>query len=608
MKLEDYGIIGDMHTAALVGRDGSIDWFCVPRFDSDSCFAALLGSEENGCWKINPADPGWDSQFRYRGDTLLLESEFHTPSGAVRLTDFMPVPGKDRRIVRVVEGLSGRVKMAMKLIIRFDHGERVPWVRRDGDQVRAVAGPHALQLSSDVPVRGEGLATVAEFELRAGERSYFELIWYRSHEAPPAPGDAFSLLAATEEFWQDWSGRCDYAGEHRAAVLRSVLTLKALTFQPTGAIVAAPTMSLPERLGGVRNWDYRFCWLRDATLTLYALLESGYHEEASEWIEWLMRAAAGDAAQLQIMYGIGGERILTELEVGHLAGYENSRPVRKGNAASEQFQLDVFGEVMDAILQARRMKIPLGDDPWPFQRHLVEFVAENWIRPDEGIWEIRGPRRHFTHSKIMAWVAVDRAIQTAEQFGLEGEIEEWRKLRDEMHANVCAYGYDRRRGVFTQSYGSTNLDASLLTMPLVGFLPATDPRVIRTVEAIQTELMVDGLVLRYHPAESAAVDGLPPGEGAFLPCSFWLVDCLCLLGRRGEAEALFRRLLALRSPLGLLAEEYDPRARRQLGNYPQAFSLVGLVNSAHNLTQSLGPMGKRLADRGAPEAAAVSFK
>jgi GH15 family glucan-1,4-alpha-glucosidase len=594
MRIEDYGIIGDTHTAALVGRNGSIDWFCVPRFDSDACFAQLLGGEQNGFWRLAPADPAARSRQVYRDETLVLETDFETDEGAVRVIDAMAMSGDNRQILRIVEGRRGKVPVAMKLVIRFDHGERIPWVRRDGERITAIAGPYALVLDAEVPTRGEGLATVAEFTLAAGETKAFALSWHFSHLPAPPPPDARKLVRAAEKFWHNWARKCTYRGEFRAPVVRSLVTLKALTFGPTGGIVAAPTTSLPERIGGVRNWDYRYCWLRDATMTLFSLMSAGYREEAAGWIEWLLRTVAGDPAQLQIMYGTAGERLLTETELTHLAGYEGSRPVRKGNAASEQFQLDVFGELMDAMLQARRMKIRPKDDPWPLQRHLAAFVARHWTEPDEGIWEIRGPRRHFTHSKMMAWVAIDRAVRTIEEFGTEGPLAEWQALRDTIHADICAQGYDAARGVFTQSYGSELLDASLLMMPLVGFLPPDDPRIVRTIEAIDRDLRVDGLILRYHPDTSLQVDGLPPGEGAFLPCSFWMVDCLSLLGRRDEAVERFRHLLELRSPLGLLAEEYDPGAARLLGNYPQAFSHVGLVNSAQSLERGPTLAGLRM--------------
>ena len=594
MKLEGYGLIGDMHTAALIGIDGSLDWLCMPRFDSHACFAALLGEEKNGCWRIAPRDPVVSAQHRYRGDTLVLETEFETAGGAARVIDCMPTRMRHRHVVRVVEGIRGEVPMKMRLVIRFDYGRTIPWVRHIEGGIIAVAGPDALVLRANVETRGEGLSTVSEFTIKPGQRVTFVLTWFASHEVPPDPIDGWRAVASTELYWREWSSRCTYEGEWRDAVMRSLLTLKALTYAPTGGIVAAATTSLPEHIGGVRNWDYRFCWLRDATFTLYSFMEAGYTEEASAWSDWLLRAVAGDPSQLQIMYGAAGERMLTEVELPFLSGYENSRPVRIGNAASEQFQLDVYGEVMDAMHVARTMGIQTGAESWRLQRHLVEFVAKHWTEPDEGIWEIRGPRRHFTHSKLMAWVAIDRAVKSVEQFGLEGDLEAWKELRQKIHDDVCANGYHREKRAFTQSYGSEKLDASLLMMPLVGFLPATDPRVISTIDVIQKELTVDGLVMRYHPGESGSVDGLPPGEGTFLPCSFWLVDCLHLSGRTQEARALYARLLACRNDLGLLAEEYDPRSGRQLGNLPQAFTHVGLINTAQNLAEHVtGPADLR---------------
>lgn len=593
MLIEDYGFIGDLHTGALVGRAGSIDWLCWPRFDSDACFAALLGHESNGCWRIQPAGDVWQSTQRYRDDSLVLETTFASDAGECVLADCMPVNAAQRQIVRVVEGRRGRVDCEMKLVVRFDNGFSVPWVQRVDGSLRAIAGPNALSLVTDVPTRGENLSTVAEFAVAAGERKVFVLAWHPSHEPTPRLEDPLELVAATDRAWRGWAQQCTYRGPHREAVMRSLIALKALTFAPTGGIVAALTTSLPEALGGVRNWDYRYCWLRDATLTLFSLMDAGYTEEAAAWINWLLRAVAGDPAQLQIMYGAAGERSLPELEIKHLAGYEGAKPVRKGNAAVDQFQLDVYGEVMDAMHQARRLGLVLHEQAWHLERHLVDYVAANWTRPDLGIWEMRGPSRHFTHSKVMAWVAVDRAIRSVEQFGLPGDLACWRNLRDAIHAEVCEKGFNAERGVFVQFYGSDALDASLLQIPLVGFLPADDPRVERTIDAIASGLRENGLIRRYHPQESAYVDGLPPGEGTFLPCSFWLVDCYCLLGRRAEAEKLFAQLLAIRSPLGLLAEEYEPRLQRQLGNYPQAFSHVGLVNAALNLTRRFGPADQR---------------
>jgi len=595
MKIEDYGLIGDMHTVGLVASNGSLDWLCVPRFGSDACFAALLGGEGNGHWKICPEGASVRTRRAYRGNTLILETEFTTEAGVARLIDFMPVAGKNREVVRIVEGVAGEVAMQMRLVIRFDYGRTVPWVRHlDEGGLIAIAGPSALIVRTTVPTRGEDLSTVARFSVAAGERKNFTLTWYPSHEEPPPPVEVEQALDGTWRYWEAWADRCTYRGSWRAAVLRSLLTLKALTYAPTGGIVAAATTSLPEFIGGVRNWDYRFCWLRDATFTLYSFMTAGYTEEALAWIDWLLRAVAGDPAQLQIMYGVAGERTLTEFELGHLRGYENSRPVRIGNAASEQFQLDVYGEVMDAMHVARTTGIKTDGDAWHLQRHIVAFVMAHWRDPDEGIWEIRGPRRHFTHSKMMAWVAMDRAVKAVEQFGLDGDVETWSAVRSEIHDDICRQGFHSGRRAFTQYYGSVELDASLLMMPLVGFLPALDPRIVSTVEQIERELTVDGFVLRYRTTASGHVDGLPAGDGTFLPCSFWLADCLYLMGRSADAGALFERLLAVRNDLGLLAEEYDPKAGRQLGNVPQAFSHVGLVNTAHNLSpKTLGPAEKR---------------
>ena len=590
MKLECYGFIGDMHTCALVGLNGSIDWLCVPRFDSNACFAALLGDAGNGCWQIAPEEKVLRASHAYRKDTLILETEFQTENGVVRVVDCMPPAGPNRDIVRVVEGVRGTVAMKMNLIIRMDYGRTVPWVRHRAGGLTAVAGPDALVLRTPVSTHGEGLSTVANFTVSAGDRVPFILTWYASHLTPPEPIDVQRALERTDLYWREWASRCTYHGEWRDAVVRSLITLKALTYAPTGGIVAAATTSLPEHIGGVRNWDYRYCWLRDATFTLYSFMEAGYTEEAAAWSEWLLRAVAGDPAQLQIMYGAAGERSLPEFEVKHLGGYEGSRPVRVGNGAAEQFQLDVYGEVLDALHLARTVGLRPGPDSWSLQRHLTDFVVANWMNPDEGIWEIRGPRRHFTHSKIMAWVALDRAVKGIEDFGLDGDLPRWRETRQAIHDDVCAKGYHSGRRAFTQYYGSELLDASVLMLPLVGFLPATDERVISTVEAIQHELLRDGLVYRYHPDKSSFVDGLPPGEGAFLPCSFWLVDCLYLMGRTKEARTLFEHLLEMRNDLGLLAEEYDPIAKRLLGNYPQAFTHIGLINTAQNLAVDIrGP-------------------
>ena len=592
MKIEDYAVIGDMHTAALVGANGSIDWLCLPKFGSDACFAALLGIPDNGHWRIAPSDEKATMRRAYLENTLVLETEYTTASGTAKVIDFMPVNRREREVVRIVEGVSGEVAMAMRLVIRFDYGKTVPWVRQLGDEgLIAVAGPNALTLRTRVKIKGEDLSTVAEFTVRAGERQAFSLSWHLSHlKLSPPESDERTALAETAEFWRTWSQQCKYRGPWRASVIRSLITLKALTYDPTGGIMAAATTSLPEHIGGVRTWDYRFCWLRDATFSLFSFMAAGYVDEARAWSEWLLRAAAGDPSQLQIVYGGAGERQLTELELRHLMGYEDSRPVRVGNAAAEQFQLDVYGEVMDAMHLARAKGIKTDEDSWHFQRHLVDFVRDHWMDPDEGIWEIRGPRRHFTHSKVMAWVAIDRAVKAVEQFGLDGPSSEWSGLRDRIHEDICSKGFNPERKAFTQFYGSKELDASLLMMPLVGFLPATDPRFISTVELIEDELVVDGFVQRYETSSSGRVDGLPKGEGTFLPCSFWLADCLYLMGRATEAGALFERLLSVRNDLGLLSEEYDPVTKRLLGNYPQAFSHVCLVNTAYNLNpQTVGP-------------------
>ena len=597
LPLEDYALVGDTQAAALVGRDGSIDWLCVPRFDSPACFAALLGAREHGRWLLAPAGGARATTRRYAGDSLVLETDFETGDGAVRVTDFMPPRQAAPDLVRIVEGLRGRVAMRMELVVRFDYGSIVPWARRLQEAVSYVGGPDALALETPVETHGENLTTVAKFTVAEGERVPFVLAWHPSHEPPPRSVDAEQALRETLTWWEEWAARCTYEGEWRDAVLRSLTVLKALTYAPTGGIVAAPTTSIPEAIGGVRNWDYRYCWLRDATFTLYALLSSGYTNEARAWRDWLVRAVAGDPAELQIMYGLGGERRLREHELDWLPGYEESRPVRIGNAASAQLQTAVYGEVMDALHNARRAEIEPSDTAWALQRVLLEELEREWTLPDEGIWEVRGPRRHFTHSKVMAWVGFDRAVKAVERFGRDGDAERWKRLRAEIHDEVCREGYDAGRGAFVQSYGSPILDASLLMIPLVGFLPAEDPRVRGTIEAIERDLTVDGLVLRYPEGEeSADVDGLPPGEGTFLLCSFWLADCLHLLGRDDDARALFERLLSLRNDVGLLAEEYDTRAGRLVGNFPQAFSHIGLVNTAHNLSGARGPADERCAE------------
>lgn len=585
-------MIGDCYTAALVGLDGSIDWLCLPRFDSGACFAALLGGESNGRWLLCPAGKVQKTSRRYREDTLVLETDYETEDGAVSVVDCMPPRSREPHVLRMVIGRRGRVPMRMRLIIRFDYGWVVPWVRRAESGIRAVAGPDALLLRTPVETRGEDLTTTAQFEVAAGERIPFVLAWYRAHQSPPEPLSAERKIAETERWWKDWTSRCAQGGAWREAVARSLITLKALIYAPTGGIVAAPTTSLPEQIGGKRNWDYRFCWLRDATATLYALMLAGYTEEAQAWREWLLRAAAGDPSQLQIMYGLAGERRLPELEIGWLAGYEGSTPVRIGNAAHQQFQLDVYGEVMDALYLARRAGLEPSENAWRVQRALLEFLESAWSRPDEGIWEVRGPRRHFTHSKVMAWVAVDRMIKSVERFGLEGPLDRWRELRRAIHEEVCSKGFDRGRNAFVQFYGGRELDASLLMIPLVGFLPSSDPRVRGTVEAIERELTTDGFVARYTTRPE--VDGLPPGEGTFLPRTFWFADNLALLGRRHEAQRIFERLLGLRNDVGLLSEEYDPWNRRLIGNFPQAFTHVSLINTANNLARATeGPAADR---------------
>ena len=580
--IESYALLGDTHSAALVDRHGSLDWLCLPRFDSPACFAALLGTPEDGRWLLGPADGGECSSRAYRRGGLVLESRFETTGGAVTVIDFMPPRGRAPDVVRIVRGESGRVAMRMELEIRFDYGSIVPWVRRLPDgRVSAVGGPDGLCLDTPVAVRGEGMASVAEFEVAAGEEVPFVLAWHPSHEAPPEPIDPFVSLRETDGWWSGFADRQTYDGAWRDAVERSLTVLKALTFHPTGGIVAAPTTSLPEDLGGVRNWDYRYCWLRDATFTLDALVATGHHDEARAWRDWLLRAVAGEPSSLQIMYGPAGERRLQEEQLPWLPGYEGSSPVRIGNAASDQFQLDVYGEVLDSLYQSRAAGIETDPNAWALESVLLGDLAERWREPDEGIWEVRSERRHFTHSKVLAWVAFDRGVKSIERFGQEGPVDAWRAHRDAIRAEVLREAWDEDRGSFVQSYGSKALDASLLILPLVGFLPATDPRMARTIEAVERELVVDGLVRRYDPAE--ADDGLPGDEGAFLMCSFWLVDCLEQMGRRDEACERFERLLDLRNDVGLLAEQYDTRQRRLVGNFPQAFSHVSLVHSARNL-------------------------
>ena len=589
-RIEDYALIGDCETAALVGRDGSIDWLCWPRFDSPACFAALLGSPDQGRWRIAPAGGVVAIRRQYRGHTLILETEFETAEGAVTVIDLMPIRGTCSDIIRTVIGRRGRVAMEMELVLRFAYGHSVPWVSHfdDGSPhglLRAIAGPDMCTLRHDVPVEGRGLTSVSEFTVAAGERVDFVLTYSASYAPPPVPVEPVRATADTEAFWTEWASRCTYDGEWRDAVMRSLLTLKALTYRPTGGLVAAATTSLPEQIGGERNWDYRYCWLRDATLTLLSLMDAGYFEEAEAWRDWLIRAAAGSPHQLQIMYGLGGERLLREWEVEWLPGYEGSRPVRVGNAAFDQVQIDVYGEVLDALYQARRGGMNGSREAWSLTCAIVNHLETIWRGPDEGIWEVRGGRQHFTHSKVMAWVALDRAIRYSEEFDRPGPVARWRETRRQIHDEVCTRGFDPELGSFVQAYESKLLDASLLLIPLVGFLPADDPRVKGTVAAIEKRLVVDGLVHRYD--SRVTDDGLPPGEGAFLACSFWLVDCYALHGRHDDARALFERLLALRNDVGLLAEEYDPRLERQVGNFPQAFSHLGLVDTALNLSRAV---------------------
>jgi GH15 family glucan-1,4-alpha-glucosidase len=591
VRIEDYALIGDLQTAALVSREGSVDWCCFPRFDSGACFAALLGRPDQGRWLLAPSARIRRSSRRYRHDTLILESIFETDEGTVRAVDFMPPRVEAPNIVRIVEGLDGDVPMRFELVIRLDYGKIVPWVRRLDDALVAVAGPDALCFRSPVDVHGEGMKTVAEFTLREGERVPFVLTWFPSHRPLPVAIDAEQALSDAEGFWLDWAGMCDHRGDYHEELHQSLLVLKALTYAPTGGIVAAPTTSLPERLGGVRNWDYRFCWLRDSTLTLLAMLNAGYQEEAVMWREWLLRAVAGDPADVQIMYGLAGERRLDERELDWLPGYEESRPVRVGNAASEQLQLDVYGEVLDALYQARVHGAAPDDNIWSLVLKLMDWLEDGWRREDAGIWEVRGPARHFTHSKVMAWVAFDRGVRAHEEFGRDGPVDRWRALRDEIHAEVLTRAWSANKQAFTQSYGSDELDASTLLMPIVGFLDATDARFVSTVEAIRSELTVDGLVLRYRPRDGGDVDGLPGGEGVFLPCSFWLADALALQGKIDDARELFERLLGLRNDVGLLSEEYDPTAARQLGNFPQAFTHLALVNTAFILGEGRGLRG-----------------
>ena len=596
LNIEDYGLIGDCGTAALVGRNGSIDWLCWPRFDSAACFAALLGDERHGRWTIGPAGGGAASSRSYRGDTMVLETVFQTDAGSFAVIDFMPVKRADTSVIRIVEARSGRISIRSEMTLRFDYGSSVPWVKQLPDEsgIVAIAGPNLVVLRTPVALLGENLSTVAEFTLSHGDRVSFVLTYGPSHRDPPDAFDATLALADTEAFWREWSARCTYNGHHRDVVMRSLLTLKAMTFAETGAIVAAPTTSLPEQLAGPRNWDYRYCWVRDATLTLEALMGAGYYEEAKDWRGWLLRAVAGSPDDLQIMYGVAGERRLLEWEVKWLPGYQGAAPVRVGNAASGQLQLDVWGEMADALHLSHEGGLAPIASAWALERKALEHLEEIWAQPDDGIWEMRGGRKQFTHSKVMAWVAFDRAVKDAERWGLDAPLERWRKVRDDIHRTVCRESYNEQVGSFTQSFGSSELDASLLLIPAVGFLPVDDPRVAGTIAAIERDLTLDGFVLRYRTQSGA--DGLPAGEGVFLACSFWLADAFLRQGRYDEANALVERLLGLRNDLGLLSEEFDTRTKRQVGNFPQAFSHLSLVRTALSLHENR-PIRDRLKER-----------
>jgi GH15 family glucan-1,4-alpha-glucosidase len=593
--LEDYALLGDRRTAALVSRAGSVDWWCAPRFDAPACFAALLGRPEHGRFSIAPRDDGVRTTRRYRPGTMVLETEHQTASGRMRVVDCLALGQTRPLLVRLVEGLDGQVEIAVELVVRFDYGSIVPWVHHVGDRWRAIAGPDGLELCTPVHLEGRGQTSAAELTVTAGDQVPFVLGWFPSHDPRRIPDDAAALVEHTTETWSQWSARCQYSGVWREPVLRSLLTLEALTFETTGGIVAAPTTSLPEMPGGSRNWDYRYCWVRDATLTLEAFLIGGYQDEALRWREWLLRAAAGDPTTLQTMYGVAGERRLTELELDWLPGFEDSQPVRTGNGAHSQLQLDVYGELLDVLWQAARAGTPPSANSWSLARLLLDVLEELWREPDEGIWEVRGGRRHFTHSKVLCWVAFDRAVAMVEQAGYDGPAERWREIRDEIHAEVCAQGYDDSVGAFTQSFGSRALDASVLMIPLVGFLPADDPRVRSTIDVIRRELTHDDFVLRYD-ATDANVDGIGEPEGVFLPCSFWMVEALALAGAHDDAQEMFERLLGLANDVGLFAEEYDPKARRFLGNFPQAFTHLALVAAAHTLAPERSPHRVRRRD------------
>jgi GH15 family glucan-1,4-alpha-glucosidase len=589
--IENYALIGNLRTAALVGRDGSIDWLCVPRFDDPACFCALLGTPEHGRWSIAPSKSVRATKRSYRGESLILETTFTTAAGSVRIVDFMPVWEGRSDLVRIVEGVRGRVAMRMDLTLRFGYGGVIPWVRRVDGTLRATGGPVSADLRGGAQTEGEGFHSVADFAVAAGERVPFVITFYASHLPPPLPIDPFAAYADTERYWRGWCEQCAYQGRWRDVVMRSLVTLKSLIHAPTGGMVAAPTTSLPESPGGARNWDYRYCWVRDSTFTLYALLLSGYREEAGAWRDWLMRSAAGRPEDLQSLYGVDGDRVRTEFSVPWLPGYEGAAPVRVGNAASVQLQLDVFGELLDALSLARGAGLAWSADGWRFEAALLDFLERSWTQPDHGIWETRGEKRHFTHSKVMAWVAFDRAIQDSERYGLQGPLARWRKLRDRIHADVCKQGFDAKRNTFVQYYGASEVDASLLLIPQVGFLPPRDPRVLGTIRAIERDLLVDGLVMRYRTLPS--LEQAPPHEGRFLACSFWLADALALSGRKAAAERLFKRLLGLCNDVGLLAEEYDPVRKRMLGNFPQALSHLALVNTARNLARPGGPAEHR---------------
>ena len=590
MRIEDYGMIGDCQTAALISKEGSIDWLCLPRFDSDACFSALVGTPEHGRWKIAPAIPCRKIWRRYRDNSLILETFFETEQGTLKLIDFMPIRTDHPDLIRIVEGVTGSVPVKMEFLLRFNYGSSHCWIQRVKDGLTAIAGPDQVHLKTQTEIHRKRDFLFSEFKISAGEQKHFVLSYQRSYLTLPTIAEPESALKETEEFWNDWSSRCTYEGPWKKLVVRSLITLKGLVYSPTGGIVAAPTTSLPEKIGGERNWDYRYCWLRDATFSLYSLLLSGYREEARSWTQWLMRAVAGNPDELQILYGLAGERRIPEWNVDWLPGFRNSHPVRIGNAAYQQLQLDVYGEIMAAMYLARRSGLDASDAVWDLHKELIETLRKKWKEPDEGIWEVRGPRRHFTHSKVMAWVAVDRCIKTAERFALSGPRQQWRRLRNEICTEICDKGFDRKLNSFVQYYGSKQLDASLLMIPLMGFLKANDPRVQGTVHAIQKNLTEDGYVLRYRTKES--LDGLPPGEGVFLPCSFWLVDNLLLQKRFEEANELYERLTGLCNDLGLISEEYDPVEKTLLGNFPQAFSHVSLVNSAWNLMRRKSHSGR----------------